>query len=76
MENHGETPPSEEFAKLAAEHSECPSAQKGGKLGIFMRDAMEKPFEEASFNTKPGKLHNGIVETKHGFHIILVEEHR
>ena len=40
-----------------------------------MKGQMEENFEHAAFNTKPGDL-SEIVETKNGFHLILVEEHR
>ena len=33
------------FKELAEKHSECSSAKKGGDLGMFGRNRMQKPFE-------------------------------
>ena len=58
-----------DFAKLAAEHSQCPSGQKGGELGTFGRGQMVGPFEEAAFGMQVGQT-SGVVETPFGYHII------
>jgi len=58
------------FEELAAAHSDCKSAKKGGDLGPFEHSMMQKPFEAASFALKVGEL-SGIVSTKHGEHLIL-----
>jgi peptidyl-prolyl cis-trans isomerase C len=62
-----------DFAALAREHSEGPTASKGGDLGPFSRGRMVKEFEEAAFAAKPGKI-VGPIETKFGFHVIKVFE--
>lgn len=60
-----------DFAALATEHSDCPSAQKGGDLGMFPRGRMVPEFEEAAF-TQPTNAIGPVVETKFGYHVIQV----
>lgn len=62
-----------DFAELAREYSEGPSASSGGSLPQFSRGEMVPPFEEAAFALEPGET-SDIVETRFGFHIIRVEE--
>jgi peptidyl-prolyl cis-trans isomerase D len=62
------------FADMAKKYSEDPgSKEKGGELGWVTRGQMVKPFEEASFNGKPGEISN-LVTTEYGFHIVQVQE--
>ena len=62
-----------DFAEVAREKSEGPSAPSGGSLGTFTRGQMVAPFEDAAFSLEPGEL-SEIVLTDFGYHIILVEE--
>jgi parvulin-like peptidyl-prolyl isomerase len=62
----------EDFAKLAAENSDCPSgARAGGDLGEFGKGMMVSEFEQAAFAQEIGAIGN-IVQTSFGFHVIKV----
>ena len=60
------------FAELARKNSDDPgSAEKGGELDFFGRDAMTKPFEDAAFALEPGQI-GPVVESDFGYHVIQV----
>jgi peptidyl-prolyl cis-trans isomerase C len=65
----------EDFAALATELSEGPSAPNGGDLGFFSADRMVPAFAEAAFALEPGAI-SQVVETQFGYHVIKVEERR
>lgn len=61
-----------EFAKMAEEHSSCPSGKRdGGSLGEFGRGQMVKPFEDAAFSQAVGAI-GPVIETDFGYHIVKV----
>ena len=64
----------EDFAKLARENSDDPSASRGGDLGWFSQGRMVEPFENAVFGRNDAGLVDKVVETSYGYHIINVTE--
>lgn len=66
----------EDFAKVAKEVSEDPSAaQNGGDLGYFSVLRMVYPFETAAYTTKTGEV-SMPVRTRFGYHIIKATDSR
>lgn len=66
----------DDFAKLAGEHSIGPSKTRGGDLGWFGPGQMIKAFENAAMALPAGEFTRTPVQTKFGWHVILVEERR
>jgi parvulin-like peptidyl-prolyl isomerase len=61
--------PGADFAVLAGEFSDCPTAPRGGDLGRFGRGGVMPPIEEAAFGLEVGEI-SGIIETEFGYHIV------
>jgi parvulin-like peptidyl-prolyl isomerase len=61
------------FEDLAKEYSEDATASEGGDLGYFGRGVMVPEFENAAFALGVNEV-SDLVLTKHGYHIIKVEE--
>lgn len=70
LEALGDAELRQKFEELARLESDCKSAKKGGDLGPFERNMMQKPFEDASFALPVGKL-SSVVSSKLGEHLIL-----
>jgi peptidyl-prolyl cis-trans isomerase D len=62
-----------DFAGLAKEYSQDPSAAQGGDIGFFAAGQMLPPLDKAAFALKKGEISN-VVETSLGYHILKVED--
>ncbi len=58
-----------DFAALAREYSDCPTAAEGGDLGRFGRGRMLPAIETAAFKLTVGGV-SEVVETEFGYHIV------
>ena len=65
-----------DFAELASKHSTGPTKSNGGQLGWFIPGQMVKEFEDAANALDKGEHSEEPVQTKYGWHVILVEERR
>jgi peptidyl-prolyl cis-trans isomerase C len=61
------------FADAARKYSEDASASSGGDLGWKAKGELDPVFEEAAWHLEPG-MTSGVIETKYGYHIIMLEE--
>jgi len=62
-----------DFAELAKQHSEGPTAGQGGRLAAFKREDMAKPFSDKAFSMEENEI-SEPVRTRFGWHIIKVEK--
>lgn len=59
-----------DFAALAKAHSECPSAPKGGVLGVYTREEIQDlSLRTAAFALKPGEI-SEVLKTDDGYLIL------
>ena len=65
----------EDFATLAQEYSEGPSAPQGGDLGYFTKGKMVKEFEDAAFALNVNEI-SKPVKTQFGWHVIKATDKR
>lgn len=63
----------EDFATLAQQYSEGPTAETGGDLGFFSRGQMVKEFDDTVFTLQENEI-SDLVKTDFGYHIIKLEE--
>ena len=63
----------EDFAKLAAEHSDDGSAQNGGQYDMVNNASVVKEYREAVTKLKAGAVASKVVETEYGYHIIKLD---
>ena len=64
----------EDFAKLAEQHSQCPSGKAGGSLGEFSQGDMVPEFDTVVFSELPVGSISEPVKTQFGYHLIKVEK--
>lgn len=63
------------FEKIAQKESDDKnSAEYGGELGYFPRKVMVPEFSDVAFSTKPNTIHDKVVQTTYGYHIIKVTD--
>ena len=62
----------DDFARLAQQHSACPSAATAGSLGQISRGQTVAEFERQVFTANEGLLPNPV-ETRYGFHVVAVD---
>ena len=65
----------EDFAAVARQVSQGPSAADGGDLGWLRRGVVQPEVEKAAFALETGQV-SGLVRTRTGFQILKVEERR
>lgn len=65
-----------DFADMARQHSTGPTGPRGGDLGWFRADSMVAPFADAVRSAEVGTYRPAPVQTRFGWHVILVEEVR
>lgn len=66
----------EDFATLAKEFGADGTAEVGGDLGWIDRGMTVPSFEDVLFSLHAGQLHDSVVETEFGFHIVRADEIR
>jgi peptidyl-prolyl cis-trans isomerase C len=65
-----------DFAELAKKKSKDPSASYGGELGWFSQNTIPAPIVDAVAVLKLGQFTPEPVQTKFGWHVVLLEESR
>jgi peptidyl-prolyl cis-trans isomerase SurA len=64
----------QDFNDLARTYSDDDSKSNGGELGWFEPNDVMDEILAATKNLKPGQI-SVVIRTKHGFHIVKLEEH-
>lgn len=64
----------EDFVRLAASVSKCPSSSQYGDLGYLLPGELVPELDEIAFKMKPGEI-SDVIKTSFGYHILLVTEH-
>jgi peptidyl-prolyl cis-trans isomerase D len=66
----------QDFAELAKDNSDGPSATRGGDLGWFKEGQMVDEFNEAVFSYSGTGVINRVIKTEYGYHVIKVTEEK
>lgn len=61
----------QDFNQLALHHSDCPSKNEGGDLGVISRGQTVPEFERQLLLLPVG-LHHQPIESRYGFHIVKI----
>ena len=61
------------FATFALEHSDCPSRMTGGSLGQLSGGDTVAEFESALPPLQVGLIHDALIETRYGYHIVRLD---
>lgn len=61
-----------DFAKIAKQHSTCPSAKKGGELGDVKKGQLVAPIDKAVFTLAERELH-GPIKSQFGWHLLEIK---
>jgi len=65
----------EDFATIARDLSEGPSAPTGGDLGWVTRGALVSPLSETIFSLEPGGI-SEVIQSRFGFHVATISDRR
>ena len=65
-----------DFLSLARDFSSCPSKEGGGYLGLVARGQTAPEFEKALSRLPVGEIPDYPVETRFGFHVVLVHQRK
>ncbi len=69
---HAKAAAGEDFGELAAQYSDAPGADSGGRLGTFKKGQLEPALEQATSGLRQGDI-SEVVVTSRGFYILQVE---
>ena len=64
----------DDFEACALTLSNCPSGRQGGNLGQISRGDTVPEFERALFRLQPTGILRELVKTRHGFHIVAIDQ--
>ncbi len=64
----------EDFAAVAGDVSDGPTAKNGGSLGVFGKGQMVPEFEDVAFRLEPGEISDPF-KTQFGWHIVQTLSH-